>query len=151
ALLEQDTPAPSDDLTIILRRRVEIRAEDLDLALAFWQQSDDRTKQHRFPTARRTDQTDDLAAVDIERQFVEHGLMAESDHQVADADRQGSWVQVHGHIPIDAKNTANRPSSTMTKKIDFTTDVVVCNPSDSALPLTRRPSLQATMPITSAM
>ena len=31
------------------------------------------------------------------------------------------------------------------------TDVVVCRPSDSALPLTCNPSLQATIPITSAM
>ena len=37
------------------------------------------------------------------------------------------------------------------REIDFTTDVVVCRPSDSALPLTRKPSLQATIPITSAM
>ena len=37
------------------------------------------------------------------------------------------------------------------RKIDLTTDVVVCLPSDSALPFTRSPSLQATMPITSAM
>jgi hypothetical protein len=29
---------------------------------------------------------------------------------------------------------ANRPSSTITRKIDFTTDAVVCRPSDSALP-----------------
>ena len=35
--------------------------------------------------------------------------------------------------------------------LPFTTEVVVCLPSDSALPFTRRPSLQATMPITSAM
>jgi hypothetical protein len=32
------------------------------------------------------------------------------------------------YIPIDAKKMANSPSSTMTKKIDFTTDVVVCRP-----------------------
>jgi len=46
---------------------------------------------------------------------------------------------------------ANMPSSTITKKIDFTTDVVVCRPSDSALPLTLSPSLHATAPITKAM
>ena len=34
---------------------------------------------------------------------------------------------------------ANRPSSTMTRKIDFTTEVVVCRPSDSALPFTFKP------------
>ena len=36
----------------------------------------------------------------------------------------------------------------MTKKIAFTTDDVVCWPSDSALPCTASPSTQATMPIT---
>ena len=30
------------------------------------------------------------------------------------------------HIPIAAKNMANTPSSTMTRKIDFTTEAVVC-------------------------
>ena len=40
---------------------------------------------------------------------------------------------------------------TTTRKIDFTTDVVVCKPNDSALPLTRNPSLHATVPMTSAM
>ena len=49
------------------------------------------------------------------------------------------------------RTSANTPSSTMTRKIDFTTEAVVCRPSDSALPLTRSPSPQATMPITSAM
>ena len=42
---------------------------------------------------------------------------------------------------------ANRPSSTITRKIDFTTEAVVCRPSDSALPFTCRPSAHATMPI----
>src|SRR6516165_9030276 len=76
-------------------------------------------------------------------------MPAETDHEVANV--YGDCLSRHGHIPIAAKNTANRPSSTITRKIDFTTDVVVCLPSDSALPCTRRPSLQATIPITSAM
>ena len=52
----------------------------------------------------------------------------------------GASVCIRAHIPIEAKKMANRPSSTITRKIDFTTEVVVCSPSDSALPLTRRPS-----------
>jgi len=31
-----------------------------------------------------------------------------------------------GHIPIEAKKIANTPSMTMTKKIPFTTEEVVC-------------------------
>src|SRR6188768_4251996 len=83
--------------------------------------------------------------------MVEHRLAAEADHEVTDADRELVLRYIHRHIPIEAKKIANKPSSTITRKIDFTTDVVVCWPSDSALPLTRSPSLQATIPITSAM
>src|SRR5258707_10789887 len=83
--------------------------------------------------------------------MVDHGMPAEADHKVVDADRQLPSRFLHRYIPIDAKNTANSPSSTITRKIDFTTEVVVCLPSDSPLPLTRSPSLQATMPIASSM
>src|SRR5579872_5153340 len=86
--------------------------------------------------------------------MIQHDLAAEADHEIAHANGEGHIHFLHlshRYIPIDAKKTANKPSSTMTRKIDFTTEVVVCLPSDSALPLTRRPSLQATMPITSAM
>ena len=46
---------------------------------------------------------------------------------------------------------ANSPSSTITRKIDSTTDFVVWRPSDSALPFTRSHSAQATTPITKPM
>src|ERR1044072_561256 len=46
---------------------------------------------------------------------------------------------------------AKIPSSTITRKIDLTTELVVCSPSDSALPCTCRPSTHATTPMTSAM
>ena len=65
--------------------------------------------------------------------MVDDRVFAESDHEVTDAD--GDCLIGHGYIPIDAKKMANSPSRTMTRKIDFTTEVVVCLPSDSALPL----------------
>src|SRR4051794_6953703 len=85
--------------------------------------------------------------------MVEHHVVAEANHQVAHADCEGIGEGLHAraHIPIAAKKMANRPSSTITRKIDLTTEVVVCSPSDSALPLTRSPSEQATTPIASAM
>src|SRR6478752_34982 len=83
--------------------------------------------------------------------MVDDDMPAEADHKVMDANRELASRFLHRYIPIDAKNTANSPSSTITRKIDFTTEVVVCLPSDSALPFTRKPSLQATIPITSAM
>src|SRR5580692_5378580 len=82
--------------------------------------------------------------------MVDHHLPAKADNKIAHADRELGSRFLHRYIPIDAKNTANSPSSTITRKIDFTTEVVVCLPSDSALPFTRKPSLQATIPITSA-
>src|SRR5690349_12704130 len=83
--------------------------------------------------------------------MVDHDMTAEANHEVVHVYRNQCTRFLHRYIPIDAKNTAKSPSSTITRKIDFTTEVVVCLPSDSALPFTRRPSLQATMPITSAM
>src|SRR4051812_27584699 len=83
--------------------------------------------------------------------MIDHDVAAESDYEIAHTN--GKWFGgfLHRYIPIDAKNTANSPSSTITRKIDLTTEVVVCLPSDSALPFTLKPSLQATIPITSAM
>src|SRR6267142_5316790 len=83
--------------------------------------------------------------------MVDHDMLAETNHKIADANCKLRGLILHRYIPIDAKNTANNPARTITRKIDFTTEVVVCWPSDSALPFTRKPSLQATTPITSAM
>src|SRR6185295_1094032 len=125
---------------------------DRDAALARWNQTNDGSQQDRFAAARRTDQAEDLAAADVERKPVEHVFFPESNRQVAHRNCRGLRRFRHRtHIPIEAKKIANRPSRTMTRKIDFTTDVVVCNPNDSALPLTRNPSLHATAPMTSAM
>ena len=126
-------------------------AHHLDFTGAPWNETDDGAHQHRLAAAGRADQAEDFAAANVQRQTVDHDLPAEADHEVMHANREFGEVLRHRYIPIEAKNTANRPSSTITRKIDFTTDVVVCLPSDSALPFTRRPSLQATMPITSAM
>src|ERR1700759_4737773 len=76
-------------------------------------------------------------------------MIAETDHQILDLD--GDAIGGHHYIPIDAKNTAKTPSSTITRKIDLTTEAVVCCPRDSAPPLTLRPSQAATRPITKAM
>src|SRR5689334_23126546 len=81
--------------------------------------------------------------------MVDHDVIAEANYEILHVNCNA--VTGHDYIPIDAKNTANKPSSTITRKIDLTTDVVVCRPNDSALPRTRSPSLVAMMPITSAM
>src|SRR5205085_1178675 len=126
-------------------------AHHLDVSAPPRNQPNDSSHQHRLAAAGSADQAEDFTAADIQRQMVDHHLPAEADHKVMHANGKFGERLLHRYIPIDAKKIANRPSSTITRKIDFTTDVVVCLPSDSALPFTRRPSLQATMPITSAM
>ena len=61
--------------------------------------------------------------------MIEHGLVAEADDEVVHADRPARPARPC-HIPIEAKKMANRPSSTITRKIDFTTEAVVCSPSE---------------------
>ena len=130
---------------------VDRRTHHLDLAALARDQANDGPHQHRLAAAGSADQAEDLAAADVQREVIDDDVAAKADHEIAHPN--GKWFGrfLHRYIPIDAKNTANNPSSTITRKIDLTTDVVVCLPSDSALPFTRRPSLQATMPITSAM
>ena len=111
-------------------------------------EADDGARQHRFAGAGRADEAQNLAALDVEIEPVEHARLAELHGDVANADDGVGDLACHGHIPIEAKKIANTPSMTMTKKIPFTTDDVVCWPSDSALPCTASPSTQATMPIT---
>ena len=88
ALLEQDAPAPR---AMAPRRRValiEIDAHHLDrAALPLGHQADDGAHQHRLAAARSADETEDLAAPDVEIEMVEHDVAAEADHEVAHADR----------------------------------------------------------------
>ena len=58
--------------------------------------------------------------------MVENDPFAKSDHKIPDMDCRLIGIRGHAvHIPIRAKNIAKMPSSTMTMKMDFTTDVVV--------------------------
>src|SRR3984957_9582315 len=149
ALLEQHAPAPLDRAQLFIVDGGEVGAEHFDAAVALGQQPDDGAHQHRLAGARAADEAEDLAFEHVERRAVEHGRVAEADGEIAHADHGG--VAGHAHIPIAAKNMAKKPSSTMTRKIDLTTDEVVFRPSEAALPSTSKPSTQATSPITSAM
>ncbi len=130
----------------------EVDAEHLDRAGALRHQADDGAHQHRLAGARAADEAEDLAATHVEREAVEHGARRRSRRR---GRAPGSPPRLAGRHRLtsrsQAKNMAKKPSSTMTRKIDLTTEAVVCRPSDSALPSTSRPSTQATMPIISAM
>src|SRR5258708_23416365 len=151
SLLEQNAPSPRSTLGAAIIGVADRSAHHLDCPALPWNEPDDGSHQDRLAAAGSADQTEDLAPSDIQRQLVDHDMPAEADHKVMYANSERPGCFLHRYIPIDAKKTANNPSSTITRKIDFTTEVVVCLPSDSALPFTRSPSLQATTPITSAI
>ena len=64
----------------------EIDAEHLDGAGALRQQADDGAHQHRLAGAGAADEAEDLAAIDVEIDMVEHDVVAEADHHVAHLD-----------------------------------------------------------------
>ena len=114
-------------------------------------EADDGARQHRLAGAGRADEAENFAALDVEIEPVQNLGGAELHRDIANPDDGVGHFRRHRHIPIEAKKIANTPSMTMTKKIPFTTEEVVCCPSDSALPWTASPSTQATIPITAAM
>ena len=126
-------------------------AEYLDGAQALWNQSEDCPQEHRLAGARRADQAEDFPGGHVEFEMVDDRLAVKANDEILQADCEWRLEIEHCHIPIAEKNIANSPSITMTQKIDLTTDVVVWAPSDSALPFTFNPSVQATIPMTKAM
>src|SRR6185295_2268625 len=142
ALLKQDAPAALDAAALGGTRGIKIDAKHLDASTELRHEADDGPRQHRFSGARGADKSQNLAALDVEVEPVEHPRLAELHGNVANPDDGVGNLARHGHIPIDAKKMANTPSITITKKIPFTTEDVVCWPSDSALPCTANPSTQ---------
>src|ERR1700676_362848 len=151
ALLEQDAPAPFDAAPCGGAGGIEIDPEHFDPPAGLGDEADDGARQHRLARAGRTDKTQNLAALDVEVEPIEHLGGAELHRDIANPDDGVDDLRRHHHIPIDAKKIAKMPSMTMTKKMPCTTDEVVCCPSDSALPSTASPSTQATIPITAAI
>src|SRR5690242_8641517 len=137
ALLKQDAPAPLHRAALVFARTEQVGAEYFNRALPARQQADDGAHQDRLAGTRAAHEAEDFAAIDIEIEVIEHDGVAETNHQIAHFD--DDILARHGHVPIAAKKMANMPSSTMTRKIDSTTDAVVCRPSDSADPLTSKP------------
>ena len=147
ALLKQNAPAAFERAPLAFACFGEIDAEHLDRTLAARQEPDDGAQQHRFARARSADDAKDLGGSHIEGKMVEHDLVAEADDEVAHLDDRSLR---HRHIPIEAKKIANRPSSTITRKIDWTTEAVVKTEGFGAA-LHAEPSAQATTPMTSPM
>src|SRR5690606_10423903 len=122
-------------------------AEHPDASPAGAPQADNGAQQHRFARARTADHAEELTREDGQIQVFLHGLLAEAVDQPADLHQGFAFV---AHQSISMKNRAASASSRMTTKMDCTTAEVVCSPTDSALPLTLKPSMQPMMAIRKA-
>src|SRR5216684_4496634 len=92
-------------------------------------QTDDRAQQHRLAAARAADDSDHLAAMDIEVEAVMHRLPAEAGHQPAHPDHDVVGACRHRQILSSEKRIEKPASATITTKIDSTTDWVVRRPT----------------------
>src|SRR5579875_9364 len=151
---------------------IEVGAENLDEPAALLDKSKDRPGENRFASAGAANEAQNLAAVNVKIEALHNELIAKAHHKVTHPDGglrcalnlcwPGSRLGVLPRLGvlqcvpaaqylIPAKNKANSPSATMIMKIDLTTDAVTCRPSDSAEPLTAKPSTQEIKPMMSPM
>ena len=151
----------------------DIDPEHLDRASGVLIEADDGAQQHGLAGARPADQADNLATKYVEIEIVVDDVVAElrahvaqSQHDVAAVamvDKLAALQQrrlfrcrgLFGQGGLGGHQTsANRKmiekiaSSTITQKIDSTTDLVVSWPTLSALPRTCRPSKQPMVAMT---
>ena len=147
AVLEQYAPAAANVLRLVLAAVDHVLAEHLDVARFRHLQADDRAQQHRLAGAGAADHAEDLAAAEGEVELVVDDLFAERIAQAAHLDDRvaavgnGARIEFPGNHthPIELKKTAKTASRTMTRKIDWTTAVVVREPTSSLLPWTSMP------------
>src|SRR5579871_2020169 len=86
ALLKQHAP-PLTDLEMLARRQlVDIVSEDLDLPRLFVDEPEDRAGQHRLAGAGSANETEHLAAIEVEVEPVHHQMIAEADLEATHAD-----------------------------------------------------------------
>src|SRR5690554_5312931 len=147
AALEQHTEAPFDLRAALFIKLVQLLAEHPDTAAIGAAQSDDGAQQDRLAGTRATHHAQDFPRSDVQIQILVHGLLAEAVDQPADLHQGFAFV---AHQSISMKNSAASASSSITTKMDWTTAEVVCSPTDSALPLTLKPSMQPMMAIRKA-
>src|SRR5690606_3280556 len=145
--LEQHAKPAFDQGALLFIQLLEVFAKYLHTARVGPAQADNRAQQYRLAGTRAADHAENLAGMDIQVEIVMHGLGPEAIDQAAYF-HQG--LLRLGHQSISMKNSAARASMRMTTKIDCTTLEVVCSPTDSALPLTLKPSMQPMMAIRKA-
>src|SRR5258706_728273 len=123
--------------------RVDGLAVQLDLAGVGPIEADEGLQQHRLPRPGAPGDAEDLARLDVEAELVVHDLLAETIHDaVRGEDGPRFRPRERVHSPTLSKKMENSASSTITRKIAFTTARVVSCPTLSADPRTRSPCMQ---------
>ena len=97
-------------------------AEDVDAARRRSIEADDRAQQHGLAGAGAADDTQNLAAPDIEVEAIMHRLRAKPRYQPAHPNHDIVLVSDHHQIFKIENRIENAASATMTTKIDSTTD-----------------------------
>ena len=103
-MLEQDAPVPCHRVGVLRGRTVRIHGEELDAATALRNEPDDGAQQHRLAAAGRADDAEDFAARKVERQVIEHDLIAETDHEITRPDHH-----LVGCHPLTFRSMRKRP------------------------------------------
>src|SRR5271169_4645828 len=70
-------------MRVLRLQTVRARREELDAAAALGNEADDGAQQHRLAAAGRTDDAEDLAALEVERQMIEYDLIPETGHEIS--------------------------------------------------------------------
>src|SRR6185436_12872353 len=141
AVLEQHADEGGALRVANLRHRLAVHEH---LARARALQPGERAQQHGLARPRAAGDADDLAGLHVEAHAVVHHLASKAVDDAARGEDRG------GHQPILSKKIEKSASSTITRKIDFTTARVVSRPTLSAEPVTRSPCMHPTMAITTA-
>ena len=105
-MLEQGSASPPHRTSLLHARIAEIEAQHPDAAAALGDQTEQRAQENRLPGARRADDAQNLAAIDVQREIVEHRPTIEGDGEVANLN---DWLVrrgVHRYILIAEKNIA---------------------------------------------
>src|SRR5208283_4291681 len=96
--------APPPHRTSLFHARIaEVEAQHPDAAAVLGDQTEQRAQQNRFPDARRADDAQNLAAIDLQREIIEHRPIVEGDGEVANLN---DWLvrrDVHRYILIAEK------------------------------------------------
>ena len=132
-----ETPPHLGDLALVHRR--DFFAENFDRAGVRLHHADDVAQQRALAATAPAHDDERLAAIDVERDIVDHAALAEFSDEIGDFD---DWLGIWFHAP-KKKIAVRMAFVTSMASSACTTAEVVAWPTPSAPPSTCRPALQA--------